>query len=71
MHASENRGGSDVTEDEEHDQIIDAIRRLNPQQRAVILGTIATLQIFDDDEAAARWVARNRDAIKTRIKDAQ
>lgn len=60
-----------MTEDEEHDQIIDAIRRLNPEQRAVILGTIATLQMFDDEEAAVRWIERNRDAIKTQIRDAE
>jgi hypothetical protein len=60
-----------MSEDEEHDQMLDAIRRLNPEQRAVVLGTLATLQMFDDDEAAGRWVERNCDAIKTQIKDAE
>jgi hypothetical protein len=58
-------------DEEEHDRILDAIRNLNPKQREIILGKIATLQAFDDEEAAIRWLERNRDAIRAQIKDAE
>lgn len=55
----------------EHDRIVDAIHKLNPKQREIILGKIATLQAFDDDEASIRWIERNRDAILAQLKDAE
>ena len=60
-----------MTDDEEQDRILDAVRKLNPKQREIVLGIIATLQIFDDDEAAARWIERNQAEFKAQIKDAE
>jgi len=56
---------------EQRERIIDGIRKLTPKQRAVILGKMATLQAFDDDAAADRWLERNREAILAQIKDAK
>ena len=59
-----------IDDEEGRAKFFAAIRRVNPKQRVVILGTIATMQAFDDDDAAIRWFERNRDAILKQIKDA-
>ena len=58
-------------DEDENDRILDAIRNLNPKQREIILGKIATLQAFDDDEASIRWFERNHEAILSQLKDAE
>jgi hypothetical protein len=58
-------------DEDEHDRILDVIRKLNPKQREIILGKIATLQAFDDDEASVRWIERNRNAILSQLNDAE
>ena len=37
-----------------------AMADLNPMQRLIIDGVMATLQAIDDEEVAARWLKRNR-----------
>jgi hypothetical protein len=60
-----------MDDEEGREKILDAIRKLNPKQRVIILGKIAMMQAFDDDDAAIRWFERNRDVIRAQIKDAE
>ena len=54
----------EMSEDEERqERVLHAFRKLNAKHREIVLGKMATLQAFGDDEAAARWVERNRAAI--------
>jgi hypothetical protein len=36
------------------------IDRMNHEQRAIVGGVLATLEAFDDDEAAGRWIERHK-----------
>jgi hypothetical protein len=58
-------------DEDEHDRLLDAIRNLNPKQRSIILGTIAILQAFADDEASISWIERNCNAILSQLKRAE
>ena len=45
--------------DDDTDDLVEMMRRvdrMNHEQRAIVGGVIATLQAFDDDDAAGRWL---------------
>ena len=43
--------------------LMQRIDRMNPEQRALVGGVLATLQAFDDDAAAGRWIDEHKQSI--------
>jgi hypothetical protein len=60
--------------DDDTDDLVEMMRRIdrmNREQRAIVGGVLATLQAFDDDDAAGRWIEQHRQAILDELKRAQ
>ena len=60
--------------DDDTDDLVDIMRRIdrmNREERAIVGGVLATLQAFDDDDAAGRWIEQHKQAILDQLKSAQ
>jgi uncharacterized protein HemY len=59
--------------DDDIDDLVDLLRRIdrmNREQRAILGGVLATLQAFDDDDAAGRWIEQQKQTILDELKRA-
>ena len=60
--------------DDYTDDLVEMMRRIdrmNREQRAIVGGVLATLQAFDDDAAAGRWIDEHKQSILDELKRAQ
>ena len=62
-----------MDDDTEQDlaDLMQRIDRLNREQRRIIGGVVATLQGFDDDGAARRWIEHHQQSILDELRRAQ
>ena len=52
-------------------ELMQRIYRLNHEQRRIVGGVVATLQGFDDDVAARRWIEQHQQSILDELRRAQ
>ena len=65
-------GGRNLDDDEQDlADLMQRIDQLNTKQRRIIGGVVATLQAFDDDGAARRWLQQQVPAIRAELKRAR
>jgi hypothetical protein len=61
-------------DDDIEPDLVDLLQRIDPmnhEQRAIVGGVLATLQAFDDDDAAGRWIDQHKQSILDELKRAQ
>jgi hypothetical protein len=62
-----------VNEDTEQDlaDVMQRIDQMNAEQRRIIGRVVATLQAFDDDCAARRWIEQHEQSILEQLRRAR
>jgi hypothetical protein len=51
--------------------VMQHIDRLNPKQRRIVGGVVSTLQSFDDDGTARRWIEQYEQSILAELRRAE
>ena len=51
--------------------LMQRIDRMNAEQRRIIGALVSTLQSFNDDRAARRWIEQHEQLIRAELKRAQ
>jgi hypothetical protein len=51
--------------------LMQRIDRMNAEQRRIVGGVVATLQSFDDDGAARRWIEQHEQSILEELRRAR